>query len=201
MTSFEKNTGAFFVGGINGSGKSTVLKKIASKDERFEVIHGSKYLMECLGIEEGDYETLRSTPDNVKEKAKEQMAKEISSRKNSDKVILFDAHYIKIHEGKIDSAVKGNWIALFEKLFLIKSDPKTILSRIESDPRDRKLFSSHCSTEKEKVVFLSKCSDRTLSVMKEAGKKFGVPSFTIENKEGSIDKCVEDFLNINKIIN
>lgn len=201
MKKFKKTGRAFFVGGINGSGKSTVLKEISAKDERFEVIHGSKYLMEYLGIEKGDYETLRSTPDDTKEKAKENIAKEISSRKDPSKIVLFDAHYIKIHNGKISNAIEGNWIALFEKLFFIKSDAKTILSRIENDPRDRKLFSSQCSTEKEKLAFLSKCSDLSLSVMKEAGKKIGVPTFNIENEDGKIEKCVESFLNINKIIN
>lgn len=201
MKNLEKTSSTYFVGGINGSGKSTLLKKIAKEDKRFKIIHGSEYLMKHLGIKNGDYEALRSTSDYKKELAKEQIAKEVTSQKNSGETVLFDAHYIKIYNGKIYSAIEGNWISLFQKLFFVKSDPKEILSRIENDTKDRKLFSYNHVTEEEKIKFLSECSSRAIDSMEKAGKKFKIPTFTVNNKEGNIDKCVEDFLNINKIIN
>lgn len=195
----ENKNNAYFIGGINGSGKSTFLKLIAKRCNDFEIVHGSEYLIKWLGLKVGDYDALRSISDKVKDEATDKIVKYIFSHRLSKKPILFDAHYVKIHKGEIRSAI-DDWIGLFDYLFFIKSDPATILSRIDKDfkesDKNRQLFSCDSITTEEKLDFISKCLNSALEIMEQAGRKFNIPIFIIENKDDEIDHAIKDFLKI-----
>ena len=63
---FEK---AFLFTGVNGVGKTTLLKSICEKEpEVFHLFSGSTRFMEKLGLQPGDYESLRRLPEDFKVK-------------------------------------------------------------------------------------------------------------------------------------
>jgi len=61
---FEK---AYLFTGVNGVGKSTLLRGICEKEpEKFRLFPGSLRLMEKLGLGVGDYDSLRKLPEDFK---------------------------------------------------------------------------------------------------------------------------------------
>ena len=191
----------YFVGGINGSGKSSILKEI-SQTSGPTVISGSAYFIKWLGLKRGDYKTLRSLPDSLVLRELDKMMKFLIKKPtpNCDSVI-FDAHYLNIREGK---AVKwiDDWMGLMNGLFLIRTSPRIILQRFHRDlkttKRDRNLFSRNASY-REKIKFLSFCNKKSETLIKWLSKKFKIPYFIIDNNDDiqkavkKLKNCIEKF--------
>jgi len=195
MVGSSKRNKVYFVGGISGVGKSSVLKTLQKSNQQFQIIQGSKYFMKWLGLKTSDYNTLQSLPNRFKNKElKKMMQFLIYNSLNSSKSVLINAHFLRIHNGEITNAV-GNWISLFDGLFFINADPKKILERINYDflttGRDRKLFYSGMD-EKAKLNFLKYCIKKNLQKIQELSNKFKIPYFIINNKDGMINETVKN---------
>ncbi len=148
-----KKVKAYFVGCISGTGKSRILNEAAKPNHQLQLIYGSDYFMKWLGLKSGDYDTLRSLPDDFKNRQLDKMIRFlIYSPPHPSKSLLLDAYYIRINEGRITNAV-DDWISLFDGMFLITAAPKEILQRIDIDSltnrRDRNLFPPGVSKEQK----------------------------------------------------
>lgn len=187
----------YFIGGINGTGKSRVLSEFGKSNPEFQIINGSEYFMKWLGLKVGDYDSLRSLPDEFKNKELDKMMRFlVQNPPNQSKSLLIGAHFIKIYNGKVTNAV-GDWITLFDGLFLIKTNPKEILQRINYDfltnRRNRKLFPPRTS-EKKKIRLLEYYIRKSQKLMEELSRRFKIPYFIIENKNNMIYKTVNTLL-------
>lgn len=173
-----------FVGGINSSGKSTILKKIADKEIVY--ISGSSYFMKWLGIKMMDYSKLQSLSDK---KALCELGKmmrylvEKEKFKNGTKIVCIDAHYLNIKNGEAKAYV-GNWLRLMDGLVLIRSSPKNMLKWMEQDleknGRERNLFKHH-STRREKLAQLSLFIGENIRLFKKLSLLYKKPNKIINN--------------------
>src|SRR5665213_1727358 len=85
----------YFIGGVNGVGKSTLLKRIQEKRPNdFEVISGSKLLMESLGIA-GDYDALRALSNEQKAQAWAECVNQLLEAPRTAN-LLVDSHYVNL---------------------------------------------------------------------------------------------------------
>lgn len=139
----------YFIGGVNGVGKTTLLLAIKKARPDFEIIKGSQHLMEYLGFP-GDYDALRTMSfDYASEKFGEMI--EILLRKHEN--IIFDSHYLNLVEGVLSPPVTGEWIQKFDVLLLLDASPETVLQRIQNESRDRALFPRDTSVKKMHSIY------------------------------------------------
>jgi len=197
-------TRIYFIGGINGVGKSKLLDLLAQQNQDFEIIHGSEYFMQWLGLEKGDYRSLRSLPHGVKNEELNKMMRSLTCCfSTSIRPRLISAHYLGIDEGKITCAT-GNWISLFDALFFINAKPEEILERINRDfletQRNRPIFPVGPLSKKTKLMLLSRYLKKSLEEVKKLSVRSKVPYFVIQNKTGTLQQTVDDLINRIKLI-
>lgn len=180
-----------FVGGINSSGKTSILKYISRG--KIAYVSGSSYLMKWLGIKKGDYKKLQSLPDkNAKSelgKMVRYLTKEKTFHKNK-KIVCIDAHYMNIRDGRTQAWV-GKWLSCVDGLILIKSSPASILKRIEKDEkrmgRERNLFKPG-STWEEKIEQLRSFIEKNNLFFEKLTVLHSKPyKIIVNNKRGYFD--------------
>lgn len=178
-----------FVGGINGCGKSTILDNLYKIKKDVEVVHGSKHFMKWLGIKNGDYKKLESLSTSFKNREINKMIRSLFKNPPSKaKWIFLDAHYLRIHNGKITKAV-GDWISLFDGLFVFVARPEEILRRIDTDivrkNRSKSMFSENLTEvdKSDRIKELKKFLMETVEEVKHLSNKFKIPYFIIDNNQ------------------
>lgn len=125
----------YFLGGVNASGKTTLLHKIKEFIPYFEIVKGSKELMTNMNIGE-DYEKLRNLPNDYKlEKLNELVSNLLAKHEN----MIFDGHYLNLIRGE-RVQVTGDWLSEFDAFLLMDISPDLAIKRIGLDTRDRALF-------------------------------------------------------------
>ena len=109
MESKSERNLAYFIGGVNGVGKSTFLNELIARETQFRVLKGSSAFMERLGLEQGDYDSLRALPDEYKRQEFNKMMEELLTEPSNDgKILLIDAHYFHYKRGEmLDSTGTG----------------------------------------------------------------------------------------------
>jgi hypothetical protein len=158
--------------------------------------------MKWLGLKNKDYEALQLLSYDFKNKELNKMMQHLIHHYSSEgKSLLISGHYLRIIEGKISDAV-GNWISLFNGLFLIDTKPEIILRRLESDfqstGRYRNIFPPNILKE-EKLNLLYNYREKTLEEVNRLSMKFNIPFFVIKNnlllKEASnqLISCLNNF--------
>ena len=187
----------YFVGGINGVGKTTLLGAIVKKQKEFQAIKGSQYFMQWLGIKPGDYASLRSLPDNYKNKEMDKMVHWLIAQKSiTNKHLLFDAHYLNIKEDTIMVTATGNWIALMDALVVVTANNDEILHRIEIDQlshkRIRPIF-KNCQNMTQKLKLIDSYQAKTLHTAKILAKKYCLPLVEIKNNDKQINMAINQF--------
>ena len=191
------NSGAIFLGGVNGSGKSEFLTRLQSARGNWGVVQGSDALMKWLHIPPGDYESLRKVP-------REQTIKEYGAlvcheiKRNLARehplTLVFDSHYLNLVEGRIYSSVGGNWLSAFAALVLLWAEPQTILERLTKTPnRDRRLFPKGLSRQRT-LECLEDYTARTRLEFYRLANDFSLPHIIIRNENGQLDFAVEQFI-------
>ena len=199
MTMNKKKT--YFVGGINGVGKTTLLKEIGEKHSEFEVIRGSQCLMQWLGIKPGDYASLRSLPDDFKDREMDKMMQWISAqRPSSEKHLLFDAHFLNIKEDSIVGAT-GDWIGLMDALLVVTASSDEVLHRIELDQlssgRTRPIFKDGVDMA-QKLSLIDSYQEKTLQTARILAQRYCLPLVEIKNSDGKIDEAISQFINFHR---
>ncbi|HEX8226997.1 MAG TPA: ATP-binding protein [Candidatus Saccharimonadales bacterium] len=179
----------YYVVGVNGSGKTSLLKAISDKTD-IDIIHGTSELMNYLEIP-GDYSALRAmNQDDVLERWGETATNLATDY--GDKPFLLDTHIMNLTNGNIVRR-DGDWIARYDVLVLVHAEPSITLSRIEQDiGKDRALFPSNINN-RQKLELLQKYQQETEKLFNVLTDKYNLPSLVIDNS-GSIAQSVNAFI-------
>ncbi len=191
----EKRDTVYFIGGVNGVGKSTFLTELSTRNPEFEVIKGSAIFMEWLGIKPGDYDSLRTLSDDYKRKEFDSMMSDLLSKSNKKgNILLIDAHYFHYKRGEMLDTT-GEWIREINALFVITADTESVFERISSDSKERDLFPI-AATPHFKRKMLENYLLRTILKAQELSERYGVPYFILENRKGDLEATLHNFLDI-----
>lgn len=179
----------YYVTGINGSGKTTVLKAIAGKTN-FKIIAASQELIKFLGIE--TYEQLRAIPqDQVLERYAMMVSGLLERHKNEN--LLFDTHLLNLTNGRIIDRT-GPWIGRFDGLILIDANAEQVWRRVEADDaRERALFPENFDNG-QKFKLLKEYSAATRERFVQVADKYRLPNKIITNRQNEVATAVEDFV-------
>lgn len=185
----------YFLGGINGVGKTTFLTEIQSLKLGFSVIRTSLKLFEWLDIPLGDYSKLRALPATYKNIQLENMMYSILKDdfyNNKDTII--EAHYLNLNMGAIYETI-GQWVSEIDAFILINSEIKIVWNRIKNDSsnRNRDLFPIN-STKSEQIALLEKYATLTKLKAKEISCQYKIPLLIIENEDNHLSRAVNSFL-------
>ena len=180
----------YFVGGVNGVGKTSFLDTLKIKKADYEIIDGSRAFLGWLGFGD-DYEKLRRLHDSIRDARLAEFINQLISKSKSE-TLVFAGHYLSLVRGEIGYIVR-DWLAKFDGIVLMTATPEIIYERISKDSRDRALFKE--GTTKEEAI-------KTLKdyIVKEnvdflaSAEKFGVPKLLINNTDGDIDRIVAEFI-------
>lgn len=186
----------YFWGGVNGVGKSSILKELVKKHPEFKVFRGSLELMKWLSIRRGDYDTLISLPNNYKNAESIKMMNRLIHRGVSkNKTLIIDAHYLNYEQGRVID-LPDEWMASIDAMFVISASPATILKRITADQinndRHRNLLPIN-TTREQKIKIINQFLSVTVNKAIKISKKYKIPYFIIDNNIGQ-SHAVENFL-------
>lgn len=164
-----------FVGGVNASGKTTLLKRI-SQETGYTLVHGAGLLMGHLGCS-NDYEKLRQCSDTEKDIAMVAVNQSLAKRKDN---VLLDSHYLMLINGKV-SALPHEWFRGFDAFVLVTAPLDSVWERMTQDltSRDRALFQEEATEEQKEILRVYQ--EKTAEVFKQVQKNFAVPGIRIEN--------------------
>ena len=163
-----------FVGGVNASGKSTILKKVSDMNG-YQTLHGAGLLMEQLNCS-ADYEKLRAFSAEEKDVAYTTVVEKICKEKDS---FLLDSHYLTLIRGKVTNMTTDR-LKNFDALVLISTPIEVLWKRIQNDPRERALFPENSSAEDAKKL-LANYQVQTLEEFKRAVKEYDLTGIHIQN--------------------
>lgn len=193
MESQIEHPKAYFIGGVNGVGKTTFLTEVSIRYPKFRVIKGSSAFMEWLGIAQGDYKSLRALPDEYKRVEFDKMMNDLLSKPTEDgKILLIDAHYFHYKHGKMIDTT-GDWMSMLDALFVITGRTDEVFKRVSEDNKDRDLFPDDTLPEEQREL-LGVYLERTIQKAREVSKKYGVPLFILENVQGDLEETIDSFL-------
>lgn len=174
-----------FVGGINGVGKSTLISEI-EKIKKYRIIHGSALLMERMGLDRGDYDSLRKLPDKLKDEEWDKAMNYVIETSEIGQCTLIDSHYSHIKLG-VATKVLGDWVSGMDGLFLISANPSEICRRIDIDVskkgKKRNIFINDSVSsvgEVEKYLSLE------MQIAQDAAANNSIPFFVINNDDGKL---------------
>ena len=169
----------YYFGGVNGVGKTTVLRLIEKALPELKVVHGTSLLMDRLGIP-GDYYALRAI-SQVKLRPEYTAAVHELFETYPAQDILLDSHYLNIRYGEID-VVAEDWLSLFDALLLVSAKPELIWQRLSNDAahRDRALLAADTTQQEQELTYLNYIL-QTESVFHKFAQEHKVQSFIIDN--------------------
>lgn len=185
---------AYFLGGVNGVGKTTILNSLLEANPNFELFKGSAKLMARLNLQPGDYTGLRALPDELKEMEVSAMMEEVLAEgKPEDSPLIIDAHYINYKRGEMRDAT-GPWMRHLSCLFVIEAPAEIILQRanedLESGKRSRDFLPDNLTPE-EQLFWVNNYLRVTQEKVLEVSNLYSVPWIAVENHGVSIESVVE----------
>ena len=183
-----------YVGGINGSGKTTISKEIAER-LGIEYISTSRLMMEKIG-RPSDYEYLRSVPGDEQMEIREEMFNELASQK--DRNLIADSHYLNLIRGNVN-VITRDAIKKFDILVLISAPTEQVWTRIHKDEtkRDRALFPENLSQE-ESFKMLKSYQEETRQEFLKLAKIHDKKSIEIINPDGGLESSIEELVDFLK---
>lgn len=187
----------YFLGGANGTGKTTFVKTLAELDTSFEVVHVTSRLMAHLGID-GDYDRLRQLPQEQLRADLFEVYRLIFDEQEKPHLIA-DSHYLNTRWGKI-SLVTDEWIKQFDALLLLAAPVKIVFDRVVADRnfRDRALFDEQLS-QPEQLEFYANYLDQTEAEYLRLQREYNLPGAIIDTS-GTPKASIERFINFHSSI-
>ena len=155
--------------GVNGAGKTTLLDAISRLKPEFEIIRGSKELMNIMGIP-GDYEALRAASPDVAHTHFETLLEQALKKKTD---VILDCHILNLVRGEARD-VSSSLMGKFDALLFLKTSPEIILQRIAGENRERALFSDTANAEGELSVLTDYARQYEAKAV-ELTKSYGIP--------------------------
>lgn len=179
----------YFVGGVNGVGKTTLLRAIAEASPSFRIVKGSERFMQHLGIP-GNYDALRRLPEEVKSREWSNCLEQILDETyDLHQDLLLDAHYLNLIEGQV-TTVTGVWMETFDAAVLVTASAEEILGRIQQDLRDRALFYD----EADELAILKSYLEATEKEFSRCVKDYGLSGLKLIQGNGGTQEAVQEFL-------
>ncbi len=168
----------FFIGGITGSGKSSVTRELAINDERITPIYGSQALMNHFNCH--DQLDLGRISDKQQEKGRIEIFSKLSSLEST--IAILDGHFVLFTKNGVKSVIEKEWIKNFKSLIYLKSSPNSILERLTSDrtnlPRRLKnLIRKDCSL----LERIKQSQDISINFAKRISKDNKIPLRFVDN--------------------
>ena len=191
----------YYLGGINGVGKSTFLQELAKQEPDVKIYHGSKLLMAGLGIVPDDYDTLRQVPSKNKDIAYGAVViKQLGEHRDAGEIVVFDSHYLGLIEGKVVKAT-GNWLKKFDCLLLLEAPTDEVLGRVLRDEvaRDRKLFPAGMEIAGKRKL-LGDYADWTKKEFLSLAQEYGLGSHILLNQNNEIESSVKKFIELHNLL-
>ncbi len=169
-----------FVGGVNGSGKTTILESIGALRPDWLVTKSSQAFMEWLGFP-GDYARLQQLNPDERDAKLTEFMHIITERGEKTPCQLLDSHYLNLKHGKIE-CVTGSWLKNFDALVLISIPASTIIDRLQDDERlhHRALFMEGTPTSRQ-LSLLQEYIEATEEKFLSLAQEFRLPHIKIEN--------------------
>ena len=182
----------YFIGGINGSGKSNFITNLKDVRPNYETVDGSKDFMKWLGFD-GDYDRLRKLMPEIRDS---KLAEFISQtlNKSEAETLVYVGHYIVLVKGEIINVTR-DWLARFDGIVLITARPEVILKRINDDAhdRDRALFKEG-TTDQEAMKILKDYQLKEHVAFLDLADRYGIPGLVMDNSESVVANVVFKFL-------
>lgn len=174
----------YFFGGVNGVGKTSLIKKIA-ENPLFESVHLTSLVMAEAGV--SGYDELRLIDQPTKRTYLTAVMEELLDRP-SEKYLLLDGHFLNIINGEITETTNQHWVDRLNGVILVACNPDIVMKRIATDKRDRALFAQDekdaDSVYREYIIAMKKRFD---AISKN------VPHTVVTN-EASLEESVADFM-------
>ena len=183
-----------YVGGVNGVGKSTILRRATQIDKRLEVIHFASGIMQQLGLAPGSYDQLRDAPQPAKDVATSELVESLVSRR-THQIRLVDSHYMYLIEGKTYPSTR-DWIAKFDALVLVTANSGVIWKRIQADEalRDRDLFSANDKLDNEHRELANSITDNQRE-FEDLVKRYHKDHFILTHNDDDVDRAARKLIN------
>lgn len=169
-----------FVGGVNGSGKTTVLESIGALRPDWLVTKSSQAFMEWLGFP-GDYARLQQLNPDERDAKLTEFMHIVTERGEKTPCQLLDSHYLNLKHGKTE-CVTGPWLKNFDALVLISTSASTIVDRLQGDERlhHRALFTEGTPANQQ-LSLLQEYIKATEKAFFSLAQQFHLPHIKIEN--------------------
>ncbi|MEK7163042.1 MAG: AAA family ATPase [Patescibacteria group bacterium] len=178
-----------FLGGINSSGKTSLLDALVFNNCGVDVCYGSKEFINWLGLKQGDYESLEQLQDDYKNQELSKMVQflinQINNNINHDKWI-FSGHLGRIKETNIVSAI-GNWISNFNLIVLLTAEPEILINRIKHDfafgIRKRDKLMELIDLSKDPIEIFSEFVKQTEKIAEQIASIYEIPLLKLNSSE------------------
>jgi len=180
---------------MNAVGKSSLARDIQRAEPAIEVVHTTSAMMDWLGIKPGNYDALRSLPDDYKQQQNERMFQaRLTTPPLDEHPLLFDSHYLNLVDGRVSRLIQGDWPKYLGGLVLIYADIEVVYDRIQRDApaRNRRLFPPG-STPRQQLDVLQTFARQTEAEFRAIADRFSLPSIAIQNS-GNDATPLDDFL-------
>lgn len=179
-------TCAYFVGGINGAGKSTFVKKVAANNPGFVAWHGSSEFMRWLNLKPGDYDALRVMDDEYKIKEFGKLV-EWTLDHFTGNTILIDSHFVRSVAEETYS-VTGDWMHRMSGLVHLTALPTTVLERIHMDTKKRDSVPEGASEIHTRHILSKQIISSDQEVL-ACARRYNIPYCRISNSNIDFAMC------------
>lgn len=179
----------YFLGGVNGAGKTTLLANINKYYPEFKTLKGSHVFMEYLGIDQGDYESLRKFPHDLGMKKLEKFMLQLTTNFTD---LVLDSHFMNLVRGE-SKVVVSDWIENFDAVLLIDVPSNVALQRSENEARDRALFPEGMSRVEQEKMYDEYILDYK-KVFEDLSQKYNVPGKILDGTKEPRE-ILQDFIN------
>jgi adenylate kinase len=171
--------------GVNGVGKTTLLRRFAEKEGGVVLFSASANLMKAVGLKPSDYEGLRRMPDDEKNEAFSRMMGEVGGEKDprSLRLLVVDTHVIHCRHGQMIECDTGWMPGVVDVIGLVTTSPEDLARQILNDgTKGRDIFPTGLSVETDGVPFLKEVLRQTEKRARDVSGDIGVPFFEVKNE-------------------